>query len=192
MLFDSLDKIKRNAIFTTILLIALGTVILLCPENYISTIVLGLGYVLAMIALVMMMSFFSSKKMLLDYLKFTGALVLLIIGLCVLVFRNNIMRVLAWLFGFLLFLDGLRTLIHSFTYARRSHRKAWWILTILSVLMMVASVMLFLNPWVGDPGSLMKVIGTVVLFAAAISGIRLIFTWPIRKENGGKEDVEQA
>ena len=31
MLFESLDKIRRNSIFSAILLIALGAVIILCP-----------------------------------------------------------------------------------------------------------------------------------------------------------------
>ena len=74
------------------------------------------------------------------YAKFSGSLVLALVGLCVLVFRDDIGRVLAWLFGFLLILDGGRTMIHSFTYARRSQRKGWWVLTILSALLMIAGV----------------------------------------------------
>ena len=103
-----------------------------------------------------------------------------------LIYRDDVMKVLAWLFGFLLILDGLRTMLHSFTFARRSHRKAWWILTILSIFLMVAGVMLFLNPWVGTPDSLLKVIGSVILFAAIVSGLRLIWTWPVRKDKGDK------
>ena len=188
MLFDSLDKIKRNAIFSAILLIALGAVILLCPEAYVPTMILGFGYSLVIVAIVLMLNFFSSKKSLMDYLKFVGALVLAIVGGCVLVFRDDTMKALAWLFGFLLILDGLRTLLHSFTFARRSHRKAWWVLTILSALMMVAGVMLFLNPWVGTAESLRKVIGGTVLFSAIVSALRLIWTWPVKKEKGGNEN----
>ncbi len=58
-----------------------------------------------------------------EYIKFCGALILGLVGFSVLVFRDDIMTVLAWLSGFLLILDGARTLIHSFTYARRSKRK---------------------------------------------------------------------
>jgi uncharacterized membrane protein HdeD (DUF308 family) len=103
------------------------------------------------------------------------------------------MSVLAWLFGILLVLDGVRTLIHSFTFAKRSRRKAWWVLTILSIAMMVAGVMLFLNPWFRDQDSLLKVIGGCIFFAALVSGLRLIWTWPVRKDKqiekkGGAEN----
>ena len=189
MLFESLDKIKRNAILSAILLAALGAIILLCPDVYIPTLILGAGYALIIIALVFIMDFFSSNKSMMDYLKFTGSLILVIVGICVLVFRGETIMVLACLFGFLLFLDGVRTLIHSFTYSRRSHRKAWWVLTILSLLLMAIGVMLFLNPWFGELGTLTNAVGTAVLFAAVVSGVRLIWTWPVKKEKGGEEHV---
>ncbi len=189
MLFESLDKIKRNAIFSSILLMALGIVILLCPMVYVPTMILGGGYVLLITAIVMMLEFFFGKKMLMSYLKFIGALLIAFIGLAVLVYREDMMKTLAWLFGFLLILDGLRTLLHSFTFARRSKRKGWWVLTILSLCLMVAGVILFLNPWFGDPDALLKVIGGTVLVSAIVSGLRLIWTWPLRNQKEEKENV---
>ena len=50
MLFESLDKIKRNSIFTAIILMALGVVMLLCPEGYIVSFTLGTGYLLVIIS----------------------------------------------------------------------------------------------------------------------------------------------
>ncbi len=190
MLFDSLDKIKRNAIFSSILLIALGAIILICPVEYIPTLILGFGYSLAVISIVMLLDFYSGKKSLMDYLKCFGAMILGFVGISVLVFRSDTMRVLAWLFGFLLFFDGLRTLIHSFTYARRAGRNAWWVLTILSVLMMIAGIVLFINPWFSTEIALMRAIGATVLCSALVSGLRLIWTWPVRKDKGGQENVE--
>ena len=191
MLFESLDKLKRNAIFSAILLAALGAVILICPETHIPTLTLVFGYVLVIVALVLMLDFFASKKSLMDYIKFTGALVLAIVGLCVLVFRDDITRVLAWLFGLLLILDGGRTMIHSFTFSRRSQRKSWWILTVLSVLLMLAGVILLANPGWNTPARLMKVIGCAVLFAAVVSGVRLFWTWPLKNAKEGEEDGEK-
>ena len=185
MLFESLDKIRRNSIMSAILLTALGVVILICPEEYFNYLTRIFGYTLVIVAIVMMLNFFSSNKSLMEYLKFIGALVLGIVGLCVLVYSNNVMSVLAWLFGFLLILDGLRTLIHSFTYARRSERKGWWILTILSGLLMIAGVALFVNQWWDTPDKLAKVVGGTVLFSSLVSVARLIWTWPLRKTRGG-------
>lgn len=43
MLFDSLDKLKRNSIFSAILLTTLGAVVLLCPQAYIPMLTLIFG-----------------------------------------------------------------------------------------------------------------------------------------------------
>ena len=188
MLFDSLDKIKRNSIMSAILLIALGFIILICPESYVGFLILVSGYSLIIIAIVMMLYFFSSNKSIMEYLKFVGALVLGIVGISVLIFRENIVRVLANLSGFLLILDGARTLLHSFTYARRSERKGWWVLTILSILLMISGIALFVNPWWNTTETITKVIGGTVLFSSFVSGIRLIWTWPLRNYKGGNND----
>ena len=191
MLFESLDKLKRNSIMSAILLVALGAVMMICPKEYIGSLTLMFGYTLVVVAIVMILNFFSGKKSLMEYLKFAGALVLLIVGLCVLVFRSDIMRVLAWLFGFLLILDGVRTMIHSFTYSRRSKRKAWWVLTILSLLLIASGVILFVNRWWDTPEMLMKVIGCAIFFSSIVSAVRLFWTWPLKNEKGGNEDGEE-
>ena len=190
MLFESLDKLKRNSIMSSILLVALGVIILVCPENFIPSLMLAFGYTLIVLAIVMMLNFFSGKKSLMEYLKFSGAVVLGVVGICVLVFRSDIMRVLAWLAGFLLIVDGGRTLFHSFTYARRSRRKGWWVLTILSLMLMAAGVILFANQWWDTPTMLMKAIGCAVFFSAIVSAIRLVWTWPLRDTKGGLDDDE--
>lgn len=191
MLFESLDKLKRNSILSAILLIFLGAVIIICPKAYIPSLTLVFGYTLVVIAIILTLNFLSSKKSLMDYMKFTGALLLGLVGIAVLAFRSDIMRVLAWLFGFLLVLDGIRTIIHSFTYSRRSQRKGWWVLTILSSLLVITGILLFVNPWWNTPDMLMKVIGCAVFFSAIVSGIRLIWTWPLRnvkeESENGKE-----
>ena len=191
MLFDSLDKLKRNSIMSAILLIALGAIMMICPIEYVGSLTLVFGYSLVVIAIVLMLNFFSGKKSLMEYLKFSGALVLGIVGVGVLVFRDDIMRVLAGLFGFLLVLDGGRTMFHSFTYARRSQRKGWWVLTILSGLLIITGIVLFVNPWWNTTDTLMKVIGCAIFFSSIVSAIRLIWIWPLRNEKGGNDDGEE-
>lgn len=190
MLFDSLDKLKRNSILSAILLIFLGAVIIICPQSYIPALTLAFGYILVIISIILILNFLSSKKSLMDYVKFTGSLILGIVGLAVLLYRNDVMRVLAWLFAFLLILDGARTMFHAFTYARRSQRKGWWVLTILSGVLIVTGIVLFINPFWNTSDTLMKAIGCAVFFSAIVSGIRLIWTWPLRKSKGGNEDGE--
>ena len=188
MLFESLDKLKRNTILSAILCMALGAVILICPKPQIIPLTVLFGYTIIVIALVLMLEFMTSKKSLMDYLKFTAALLFGLIGLCVVVFKNDIVRVLAWLFGFLLICDGGRSLYHSLTYIRRANHRGWKVLTVLSVLLIITGILIFANPWWNTPVMLMKIIGGAILFAAAISICRLILTWPLRDDDGGDED----
>lgn len=182
MLFDSLDKIKRNSIVSAILLIALGILILLCPQVYVPSMMLLFGYALIVVSIVLLLDFIASKRTLMDYVWFVLALVILIVGICVLVSHGDIMFVLAVLFGLFLIFDGTRTMFHSFTYARRSQRKGWWILSILSGLLILAGIAVLWHPFVHDANTMMKVVGATILFSALVSCLRLIWTWPIKKE----------
>ena len=191
MLFESLDKLKRNSILSAILLVFLGAVIMLCPKAFIPSLMLAFGYTMVVIAIVLTLKFLSGNKSLMEYLKFTGALILGIVGIAALMYRSDMMRVLAWLFGFLLVVDGGRTLFHSLTYARRSQRKGWWVLTILSVLLIATGILIFVNPFWNSADMLMKIIGCAVFFSAIVSGIRLIWTWPVRNAKEDNEDGEE-
>lgn len=190
MLFDSLDNLRRRALLTSILLVALGVVLLICPEKYIISLTLAFGYTLIIISIVMLLEFFTSKKSLMEYIKFCGALILGIVGLCSLVFRENVMRTLAGLSSFLLLVYGISVLYFSLTYARRSHRRGWWLFTILAILLVACAVVLFINPWWGTPVTLIRIIGYAVLFSALVSTIRLIWGWSLNRKRGGEVDAE--
>ncbi len=75
------------------------------------------------IALVLMMDFFSNKKNLIDYLLFILALIMLIMGIAVLVFKNDFMVALSRIFGILLVIDGARTCFHAYTFSRYAVKK---------------------------------------------------------------------
>lgn len=54
MLFDSLDKLKRNSILSAILLMALGAIMLVCPPNYVDLHAQVAGYTSIVIAMIAM------------------------------------------------------------------------------------------------------------------------------------------
>ena len=191
MLFDSLDKLKRNSILSAILLMALGAIMLICPPNYVDLLAQVAGYTLIVIAMVMGLNFLSGKKSLMAYFKFTLALVMAIGGICVLVYRENLLIVLGWLFGILLILDGTRTLYHSVTFARLSGRQAWWVLSILSLMLVALGIIILVNPVWDKPEVLVKVIGCCVLIAAAVSAARLFWTWPLKRVKGEPEHAQE-
>ncbi len=191
MLFQTLDKLKRQSILAAILMMALGVVMLICPESYVNTLVVTVGYGMIVFALVEMLEFVASRKALIHYILFTGALIIAILGVFILIYNQDLLKALGWLFGFVLVQDGLFTLLNALLFARRSNRKGWWMLVILAAVLLVLGVLIFLNPWWDSPSLLMKVIGGALLFSALVSVLRLIWVWPFKNEKEGVEDAAE-
>ena len=189
MLFQTLDKLKRQSILAAILMMTLGVVMLICPESYVNTLVVTVGYGIIVFAIVEMLEFVVSKKALIHYITFTGALFIAILGVFILIYNQDLLKALGWLFGFVLVQDGLFTLLNALVFARRSNRKGWWMLIIFAIVLMTLGVLIFLNPWWDSPALLMKIIGGALLFSAFVSTLRLIWVWPF---TNGKESAENA
>ena len=189
MLFQSLDKLKRQSILAAILMMALGVVMLICPESYVNTLVVTVGYGIIIFAIVEMLEFIVSKKALIHYIIFTGALFIAILGVFILIYNQDLLKALGWLFGFVLVQDSLFTLLNALLFARRSNRKGWWMLIVFAIVLMTLGILIFLNPWWDSPTLLMKIIGGALLFSAFVSTLRFIWVWPL---NNGKESAEDA
>ena len=181
MLFEELSKIKRSSIMTSIILVAVGIVMIMCPAQYVDSLVSVLGYGMVIFAAVMMLNFISAKKSLINYIKFAGALVMMLLGISVLVF-SNIVLIIGIVFGLVLIGDGILTIINTVLYVRRAQRKGWWFLVLLSVLMILAGLVILVNPWWNEPTKLFDVIGVMLLFSSLVSIVRLIIIWPIKDE----------
>lgn len=191
MLFQTLDKLKRQSILAAILMMALGIVMLICPESYINALVVTVGYLMIIFAIVKILEFITGKKALIHYIIFTGALVIAIFGIFILIYNEDLLRALGWLFGFVLVQDGIFTALNALLFARRSNRRGWWVLLVLSVVLAVLGVLIFLNPWWNSPSLLMKVIGGALLFSAFVSALRLVWVWPFKSEEEGVPHVAQ-
>ena len=184
MLFEELSRIKRSSIMTSIVLVAIGIVMIMCPARYVDSLVSVLGYGMVVFAAVLMLSFIKEKKSLINYIKFAGALVLLLLGISVLVF-SNIVLIIGIVFGLILISDGIITIINTSLYVRRAQRKGWWILILLSVLMIAGGLAILINPWWNETTELFFVIGVMLLFSSLVSIVRLIIIWPIKDEEEG-------
>lgn len=182
MLFQSINKIKRSSIIISMVLIALGIVMMICPGGYTMPLISGLGYASMVLALVMMLEYLDSKKTVVNGLLLFVALVVGLLGLSVVVFKDYVLQILGWTFGILLILQGIELFYNAVMYVRPAQRKGWWFLAFLAVLLIVAGVLILLNLWWDTPQTLLKVIGLALLFDAAIGIIRLIFIWPIKNE----------
>ena len=180
MLFQELGKMKRTWIMTSLILIAAGIAMMLCPVRYMGMMISALGYVLLVWAVVMGLNYLSSKKTLMNYVTLTCALFVGLLGAFVLVHRKDVLPILGLLFGLFLVFEGLSDLFNAFVYARRAGQAAWWILAVLSVLTMAFGVILLTNPWWDTPSALKQVIGGMMLFSSAVSIVRTIMTWPFK------------
>ena len=181
MLFDVLDKLRQQTVISTVLLMTLGLLMLIVPEQYDRTLVNILGYVIILVGSVMVWDFIAKEKKLVDCILFIAALLLILLGIYILVSGDNILKVLSVLFGILLMIDGLHSSMHAWVYARRAGKKWWAILLILSILLFITGIVILNNPWWHTAHSFVKVIGGIILFAAALGIVRLILVWPIRK-----------
>ena len=180
MILQALDKVKQQTIISSLLLMILGLLMLIIPVQHDGILVEILGYIVLLVGGVMIWDFIAGIKKLIDCIFFTIALLLVVLGLFILISGDDVLTVLSVLFGILLIIDGLHSVVHAWMYARRSGKKWWWVLLILSLTLMIAGIVILNNPWWHTAHSFVKVIGGVMLYGAAVGIIRLILVWPIR------------
>ena len=180
MLFEGLGKLKRQSIMASIALLAAGIVLIICPDRYIGTLINILGIVMLISACILILDFISSEKSLMDFVRMTCALVLGIVGGVVLILDTNTIYVLAWLFGIALIVYGVYSLLHALVFARRSGRTGWWVMVLLSALLIFSGVIIIIHPYWDTPAALLGIIGWTVVFSAIVSALRLIWVWPIK------------
>ena len=184
MLFQAFGKIKQTSIMISIVLIAVGVIMLLCPPAYVSTLVNIFGYIMLVMAAVMVFDFIGSGKKTSDYISFSVALIFIMAGIAILVFSDNLLSVLSIVFGALLVLDGVHSLIYSVTFARRSGSKWWPLLLGLSILQIAVGLLVIINPWWTTAAAILRVIGCATLLSALVSVCRVIIIWPFKNEKG--------
>ena len=194
MLLDAVSKIKRHSILVAILLMSLSIVLLLCPEKYIPALIMAAGYGMIIYSLEQGLEFLVKKSSLMSSITFVIAIFVGLIGIAVLIYQEDVLSVLSWVFGLLLILEGGNSIYYAFTFARRSGRKGWSILVIVASLLIAAGLVLILGviffsfAAFKTPLFLMRMIGVAVMFSAVFSLIRLLWIWPVKK--GGDENVE--
>ena len=181
MLFQELGKLKRSSIMTSIILVAVGILMIICPKQYVNALVSTLGYGALVFAAVMVLDFISARKGLMSYIYFTGALILALLGIAIVAFEADTVRVVGLIFGVVLVAGGIVGIVNAWMYVRRSGRSSWWVLVVLNALLVLCGLIVLVNPWWNEPTMLFDVIGGMLLFSSIVSIVRLIYTWPIRE-----------
>lgn len=181
MLFQELGKLKRSSIMTSIIMMAIGIVMIMCPAQYVNLLVSTLGYAMVVFAIMYVLQFISGRRALMNYIYLTGALIVGLLGLAVLAV-DNIVAVIGLIFGLWVIADGGIGILHGMTFARRAERKGWQSLIVLGGLLVLFGLIVLINPWWNEPTILFDVIGCMLLFASGVSIVRLVYIWPIRAE----------
>ena len=182
MLFQELGKLKRSSIMTSVILMAVGILMIMCPAKYVNALVSVLGYGMLIFATVLVLNFISGKKALMNYIYFTGALIMALLGSAVLIFDDDIVRVLGLIFGLALIADGAIGIANALLYVRRAEREGWKLLTVLCGMLILFGLIILVNPWWDEPTLLFDVIGGMLLFSSVVGIVRLIQLWPIKGE----------
>ena len=110
MLFQGLNKLKQKSIMTSIMLMALGIILVIWPAGYTSTLLQIVSAIMVIIAITMILDYIRSKKSIMDYIKLVGALILGVAGLLFMIFDLDSLQIISWVFGILLIIDGLHSL----------------------------------------------------------------------------------
>ena len=182
MLFQELNRLKWNTVMSSIVLMTAGILMVICPGEYVTTMIEMLGAVLLILTVLGVLDFISSNKALIHYIYLTGWLIVGIAGCAVLVFEIDALYAISWIFGIFLILIGVGNIVSALSYARRAGRRGWWILIPLSLMQVAAGLIVLLNPWWDAPENLFKVVGVMILFSSLISILRLIWGWPLKAE----------
>lgn len=182
MLFQELNKLKWNTVMSAIVLITIGIFMIICPEEYVVTMIGALGSILLILSVLGVFDFIGSNKALIHYVYLTGWLILAIVGSAILFFEINSLYTISGLFGVFLILIGIGNVVSALSYSRRAGRKGWQILIPLALMQVVSGVIVLVNHWWNTPGKLFKVVGVMILFSSMISALRLIWVWPLKAE----------
>ena len=183
MLFQELDKLKRTTIVTSMVLMSVGILMLICPVKFVDSLISALGYAMILLAGVWGLDFIVSRKALINVIYLCGALIIGLMGVAVLVNHESVLTTLGIVFGILLLVDSGNNMFKTFTYVKRSQRPYWWVLAILSLLQLIIGLMILVNPWWNTPHVLLRVIGTALLFSVAVGVLRMLWMWPIKAED---------
>lgn len=186
MIFESLDRMKRTAVMTTIILMIAGNMLLVLPDNILPRCNEIAGFALLVYAVLSVFNFLSSKKALIHYIHLTLGLICGMLGVFFFVFEGLLTVLLIWMVGLIPIIFGLYGIYHALVFARRSGRKGWSILIVMSLALIIFGGFAFIHPWVTSTAGHLRIVGGTLMYSAVISALRLIWLWPIQNPEGGQ------
>ena len=180
MLLETLSKLKRSIIMFAIVLMFIGWMFALTPERYMPFIGSVVTGVLGVCSILSIFNFANSNKSLASCIKLAGGLFVGILAVALFAFDGLFVSSLYWAVVVVPIALGVLGIIGAFTTARRSGRRGWWVLAILSLLLVAFGDVMLLNPWMDDPQSVTRLIGGALMYSSIVCALSLIWIWPIK------------
>ncbi len=171
-----------------VILMFVGLMMFVVPVSYIPLLGKVLGFIFLVLSILRVLDFLNSNKALIHYINLFVGLLFGLAGVLLFSVDGLFLWLLNWLVGTLPILLGAYGLYHALMYARRSGRSGWWVLVILSILLLIFGTILFVNPWADNPRKLLYVIGGTLFYSAAVYAISLFWIWPFRSYNGSESE----
>lgn len=182
MLFKELDKLKRDAIMAAIILMIIGILFIIIPSDYVTFAGGAIGFALLVVCAASVFDFAGSTKALIHYIKLAVGLLAGLIGIELFIFEELFIMTLSWLVGTIPIILGIIEIFYAVIFAKRSKRRGWWVLVILSSLLVLFGIFVFINPWIKGTQVFMQVIGCSLLYSSVIYLLSLIWIWPMHRE----------
>ena len=167
-----------------VVLLFAGLTMFVVPVSYIPGLGKVLGFFFVVLAILKILDFISSNKALINYIGLSLGLLAGFAGILLFAIDGLFLALLNWLTGTLPILLGGVTLYYALAYARRSGRKGWWVLIILSCLLLLFGTVLFVNPWADNPRAVLQVIGGTLFYSAMVYVVSLFWIWPFQQHTG--------
>lgn len=169
---------------TAIVLAFIGNLLLVIPDDYISAIGGTVSFILLVAGVCGIMNYIGSSRRLIHYIKLAGSLFVVLFGVMLVSIEGMFVRLLLWMVGTAPVIMGFYGIYHAIMFARRSGRRGWWLLIILSGLLLIFGTVVFMNPWHASLRATMQVIGGALMYSSFVSLLELIFIWPIKSGEG--------
>ena len=182
MIAQELGKLKRRLIMRAIEMMALGIIMIICPEEYVVTMIGTFGSLLVIASILGVFEYLESEKNLVDYISLTVALLIGIAGTVIEVFEVHSFVVISIIFGIYLILNGLFTGFNAMSHQKRNGRVYWQSMCFLGITQIVCGVIILAHPWWDTYVGMFNAVGCMLLYSAFVSILLLAWIWPGSKD----------
>lgn len=164
-------NLLSNKLFTGILFLLIGIALIVMPDTAINVALKVIGVLILIACVFRIIDFFKGEKGFASVLGLLFTLVLIVLGVICIITPGWLLNILYIVFGVLLILEGLSSLINSFAVLRKNGF-VWIPFAIIAILVIILGVVIILNP-----SFITKWVYLIIGIVLAISGLVDIITF---------------